>query len=91
LPFAANTEDFSHDGFGLRQHLPIVEPEHKLPVTRKTRIPLGISVDMIWFIMLAAIQFDNEPGSGGIEVHDVRPERLLPVELDAENLLSSQM
>jgi len=60
----------------------ITEAEYSQAEGRKVLIPISIALFRLRFVVLGAIQFDNELCCCAVEIHDVVAELPLPVEGD---------
>jgi hypothetical protein len=69
---------------GLMGNLVIVEPEYFESARNQAGVALLVADAMLWSTMLRTVELDDETGCVTIEVHDIRPNRLLSSELLAE-------
>ena len=75
---------------GLKQHVPVVEPQHAQTFLGKALITLPVAFEMIGFQVLAAVNFNHQPGAWGKKVQNVRTKRFLSIKLDPMQLLPAQ-
>jgi hypothetical protein len=67
----------------LRIDLEILEPQDSISLMSDEQIPFQILLYVIGFRVLAAIEFDNQPGCVRREIDYVRSNRDLPAKFDA--------
>jgi len=92
LPFAAfdDVEDLGENGLRTCQDIRIPEAENREAACPEPAVSSRVATTVPWLPMLTPIQFNDDPGPIGDEIHDVRTDRYLAAELDACDLAPAE-
>jgi len=68
------------------QYLQVIVTQHHQSKRCQRRIPLRVLPSVLIFIMLAAVNFNHQSGSGRMKIYNERADRFLAIKLDAKYL-----